>query len=372
MYIETLIYIYIYLCISLIIFNILWLIGISFDTFNYRKNRIELEKNIKSQLYKIKNGLKIEKKHNKYLIKKLKRIKPLNLFHEVILTYEESDKEDIDKYLLEIRPVFIYLTIKFKNKNTMKKAYLAYVISSHKIFEGMKMDSIVEVLISYMYEDSIYCRENVMRVLYSFGDAKTIIRGIKLLEKQNVFYHTKLLTDGLLSFKGDHNVLYKELLEKFDRFKVPTRIAIINYFRMGIDHICEDFYPLLSDDKVDDEIKYSIIRYYGDKKLSIVKDTLIKFLEDKSRDKWQYAALSALALKAYYDKEVEELLKRALSSENWYVRLNSAKTLVAMGFESANQVLKGDDGFASQILQYNIEYNYLKSYGQSLVEVTAE
>lgn len=374
MYIETLIYVYMWLCISLILFDILWVMRITFDNLHYKRKYFKFQNKIKNQILRIENGLTIEKKHNYYLMKKLKKIKYLIVFHENLLIYEENNKEQISNYLINIRPVFIYLTFQFENKDTMKKAYLAYVISKHKIFEGILIDSIVEVLISYMYDDSIYCRENVMRVLYSFGDARTVIRGIEVLEKQSVYYHTKLLTDGLLTFNGNHNDLCKKLWKKYNEFTVLTQVAVINYFRMKDGDVCEDLYLVLCDDKTDDEVKYAVIRYFGKYKFPIAKDILIKFLENTDKDKWEFAALSALALGIYHDEEVEDALRKGLSSDNWYIRLNSAKSLVAMDFDfdSVDQIIKGNDRFASEILQYTMEHNHFNSYRQDLIKLEAQ
>jgi hypothetical protein len=363
-----------WLCVCLIAFDCLWLVWRVYDNIQHKEKGGKLQYRIYEQLDRIANGMDIDQRHKKYLIKKLKKVKYLMVFHETLLKYQKKDEAHIGRYLMAIRPVFTFLTFEFKNKKTMKKAYLAYVISKHKIFNGMVVDSIIDVLISYMYDDSIYCRENVMRVLYSFGDTRSIINGIKVLEQQNVYYHTKLLTDGLLTFQGNHSDLCQALWENFNSFTVLTRISIINYFRMKTGEMRQELYMLLYDDKTDVEIKYAVIRYFGKYESQTAKDLLLEFLDITQKDKWEFSALAALALGAYPDKEVVYALKKALSSSNWYVRLNSAKSLLSMNidYDVIDQIMNGNDGFAREIFQYRMQYNHFITQRQTLVEGEAK
>ena len=52
-------------------------------------------------------------------------------------------------------------------------------------------------------QPSIYSRENAMQALYTTGNTEYVVKALKNIDNGNHFYHSKLISDGLLRFKGE-------------------------------------------------------------------------------------------------------------------------------------------------------------------------
>ncbi len=387
MRIETMIYIYIWLCISLVFFNFFWVFWKVYDDKQHIEKRTMFQKKVYEQLLKISEGTSVDKTHVDILSKMLTNVKYLMAFHDMLMIYQVKGEEQLDEYLESIRPVFTHLALEYAKasvspiftllvreyakKNVMDKAYLAYVISEHKIYSGNPPEQLVDVLITYMEEDSIYCRENVMRALYGFGNINAVLRGIKILNNQDLFYNIKLLSDGLLTYSGNHKDMCRALWNNFYQYRIPIRIAIINYFRFKGEEYRQELFALLIDPKTDEELKFAIMRYFGRHYYEPAKGVLIGFLQITEKDKWEFPALAAHALASYSCKEVIEALENSMSSHNWYVRLNSAKTLLSLDADhtKAASILNGNDRFARDIVQYIMEQNDNRNAEKALTGV---
>ena len=72
---------------------------------------------------------------------------------------------------------------------------------------------------------------------------------------------------------------------------------------------------------------------------------------------WEYKAIGASALAKYKSKEVIDVLKDALKSNNWYIRYNASESLVSLDVEYMElvDIYNGADRYAREILEYKIE-----------------
>ena len=116
-------------------------------------------------------------------------------------------------------------------------------------------------MIAYLDDKSVYCRENALRVLYQFGDGDYVVRALKILDNRGVYYNSKLLSDGLFAFSGNHEKLSAELLELFPLFNQSMQIAIINYLKLIDLDFRADLFEILIDKKVNNELRFALIRY---------------------------------------------------------------------------------------------------------------
>ncbi|EJW89851.1 hypothetical protein EVA_22042, partial [gut metagenome] len=89
----------------------------------------------------------------------------------------------------------------------MQFAYFAYILRKYHIMTDKATPVLVETMMKLLEEPSLYCRENALQALYSTGDHVCVLRAIQLIDKSGRFHHEKLLTDGLLTFTGDHRQL---------------------------------------------------------------------------------------------------------------------------------------------------------------------
>lgn len=212
-------------------------------------------------------------------------------------------------------------------------------------------------MIAYLDDKSVYCRENALRVLYQFGDGDYVVRALKILDNRGVYYNSKLLSDGLFAFSGNHEKLSAELLELFPLFNQSMQIAIINYLKLIDLDFRADLFEILIDKKVNNELRFALIRYYGKHHFKPAKNILLGFLSGNNNEEWEFAALSARALSIYEEKKVADALKKALSDKNWYVRINAGSSLCQMKVcqGEVQDIMNGDDRFAREVLQYNID-----------------
>lgn len=343
---------YALLCLALIGFDCLWSLIIYFKNKRIKKLEDEFSKKFEDQLNKITSVSEIEKSHVKYLTKKLRNVDNLKAFHLALEKFK--DNNGTEPYLMQLGKIFVLLAAKYEKQDSINKAYFAYVMSQYPITFAETANSISEILISYLYDKSVYCRENALQALYQIGDEENIIRAIKILDNRKVYYNSKLLTDGLYSFKGNHEKLSIKLIENFSFFHEPMQVAIINYLKLININLSEMLFGLLIDKKLNNEIKFALIRYYGKHYFEPAKRVLIGYLLQKNTEEWESAALSARALSRYEDRDVIDILKSSLSSRNWYVRLNAASSLCDMNVSDDEyfDIINGNDRFAREILQY--------------------
>lgn len=352
MNIEILIYMYALLCLALIGFDCLWFLISYLKNKRIKKSEAEFCKKLEDQLKKITSVNEIEKSHVKHLIKKLRNVDNLKAFHMAL--EKSKDNKGIKPFLPQLGKIFVLLAAKYEKQQSINKAYFAYVMSQYPITSVETAKSISEILITYLYDKSVYCRENALQALYQFGDEENIIRAVKILDNRKVYYNSKLLTDGLYSFKGSHEKLSNKLLESFSFFHEPMQVVIINYLKLINIDLSEMLFGLLIDKNLNNEIKFALIRYYGKHYFEPAKKVLIDYLLQKNSEEWESAALSARALSRYEDRLVIDVLKSSLSSRNWYVRLNAASSLCEMNVseEELLDIINGNDRFAREILQY--------------------
>lgn len=203
----------------------------------------------------------------------------------------------------------------------------------------------------------MYCRINALDALYAFGNAEYVVKAVEKQDKMDAFLHEKVLTEGLLSFSGDHRELIKELIRRFEEFKVKTKLAILNYIRFKSEDCKEFMYKIMTDEEEDRELRFAAVRYFGRYPWEQARSVLIEFASDKEVLHWEYAAVAAAALKDYRGDDVLSALKTALYSSNWYVRYNAAVSLEAAGmsYNRLIDVMAGNDRYAREMMEYRLE-----------------
>ena len=133
----------------------------------------------------------------------------------------------------------------------------------------------------------------------------------------------------------------------------------------------KEFLELLSKETVDKEIRLEAVRYFRKYPYEPVRALLQRFLQYHEYLDWEYAAVAAQALESYPGPDTVDCLKEGLKAVNWYVRLNSAETLI-MGLKIPKKdlfdVYNGRDRYAREILNYVTEKIELKGQEMELRE----
>lgn len=357
MSVELMIYIYLFVCFSMIVFNIVT----SFVLKKRERTTMRVSESfateVEAQIEMIKNGGHCNAEHKKYLCKKLKRIGNMAAFDKMLETEYINNSEEVKRYLCEIVDVFIGLCRSYAGKDRIEAAYFPYIIKKYRIIALQKSDFIIDALFDLLDEPSIYCRENAMQALYTTGDSECVIKALKKIDNSAMFYHGKLISDGLLNFAGSAAELTDKIVERFESFSVNMRVNLFNFIRFYTDDYREFAYSLLCDEKNDDEIRYSAVRYMGKYRYDKAYDLLCKLSKNNNSDKWQYSAIASTALALYPGDETIEILKNNLYSSNWYIRFNSAESLERLGLTYVEliDILDGNDRYAAEILRYKIQ-----------------
>ena len=357
MHVETMIYAYLAICASMIVFNCACIFVFRRRDKALQRHSSRMEEAIMEQMRRIQAEKPVEDSHREFLQKKLGRAGGLMAFDETLERLLEQAPEDVRAYLREVRPVFTYLSLENRYSNTMKLTYFAYVLRKYRIVEGKPVPSIMDMMMKLLEEPSLYCRENALQAIYSAGDCGYVLLALHTVDEHQRFHHAKLLTDGLLAFGGDQQQLTRELWRAFDTFSVSMQVVILDYIRFSGGDLRKELLPLLADNRRDDELRFSCIRYFGKYPYEPAFPLLIGFVSQPQEQRWEYAAIAATALASYPGERTIDVLKKALSSSNWYVRFNASKSLEGfhLTYLELSNVMESNDRYAREILQYRMD-----------------
>lgn len=112
---------------------------------------------------------------------------------------------------------------------------------------------------------------------------------------------------------------------------------------------------LMGDARTDREVRLACVRYFMRNPHPCALPIIEGFARSADPAAWEFAAVSAMALASYPGATTVELLKGLLSSRNWFVRFNSAKSLHSLGCTLEGDladVMAGPDRFAREMLAY--------------------
>ena len=139
-------------------------------------------------------------------------------------------------------------------------------------------------------------------------------------------------------------------------YSLNMQLSILDYIRFTSENFKEEMYGLFSD-KYDSEIHYCAIRYFGRYYYEPAYEKLMYFAENENSLHWEYTAITCSSLATYPGERTVEMLKKKLSSRNWYVRYNAAQALDMLGMEYADliDVVQGEDRYASEIMRYHFD-----------------
>lgn len=363
MKIEMMIYIYGTICLSMIGFNILYNLLLKRHEPRLEKRCRKIKGRAETQLNAIREGKSIDPNHLRYLQNSLRRINNLIAFDRVLKPLCEDTHDGSEtKYLLQIQPVILYLAVLYDHRDTMQAAYFSFFLSRYMIKRQMSIDSMQDILLGYLTKENLYCRVNALQALYAFGNAEHIIMALKIQDKGKVFVHEKILTEGLLSFTGNHDNLIRRLWENIDSYSEHTQLAILNYIRFQSDGYKKEMFAVMQDKAKGKELRLSAIRYFGRYDYEPALEPLLSFASDKDLSNWEYATVSISSLVRYNGERVTDTLKQALHSSNWYIRQSASVSLEAHGvdYSSLMDIIVGNDRYAREIMTYRLESQRLQ------------
>ncbi len=367
---EALLYGYTAVCVSMLIFNLLYYF--SLNRRDRRMGRVSkrLQTQVDRQLARLRWGGAVERRHLLYLERKLSRVANLTAFERMMTQRREADGEaasELLEYERQIQPVILHLAVVYRRKEDIQAAYFAWFLARHQTNRHMELDGVQDILVDYMNQDSLYCRVNAFQALCRMGSPRRVADAVTVLDRNGKFFHSKLLTDSLLSFTGGKRALAALLLERFDSFSTQTRLSILNYIRFHSGDYRGWVLPLMNDPEEDKELRLSAIRYFGRYVYPPAKPALLAFAADRDPLRWEYAAVSVSALAIYDGTDVTEALTGAVCSSNWYVRSNAAVSLTARGLDGGlSAAAEGGDQYAREMMRYQLQLRQARKEGAAV------
>lgn len=366
MKVESLIYIYGAICLSMIGFNIVYSLILRRREPHIKKKCEKFLEKINEQIGFIRSGGTVDDEHLTFIEQKMKRVNNLIAFDRVLEQLRNDASDDaFSKYLMQIRPAIMYLAVINYKRESMQTAYFSFFLTRYITNRHMDIDSIQDILLDYIKKDSLYCSVNALQALYTFGNTEHIISALKLQDLNKTFLHQKILTEGLLSFTGDHGELIRLLWQEFESFSEHMQLAIMNYIRFKADGYQKEMFDIMQDISRGKELRLAAIRYFGKYYYEPALEPLLAFASDRDEANWEYANVSIASLMKYKGFKVMEALKQALHSSNWYIRQSAAVCLEAHGvdYSSMMDVIAGNDRFAREMITYRLESQRLQKSG---------
>lgn len=289
---------------------------------------------------------------NNSALRKLKKPVELNGFFEELRNTDANIRNNIiDNNFDRIISLFR------KTKDETIKADFAYQISLTEMDDAIREKYVPGFMKELLKGKSIYLRENALRAIYTTKNVDTVIDALHWMSDQDIFHNEKLIIDGLLSFAGDKDELCRTIVKRLKSFNDNYRDAMVGFFfAYRWNENDDELIELLNDNDAGIETICAIARNIGRNKCEKNKRALIDLIKKYSVDEQISPAIVAISFMGQYegDQEVIDLLLTQLSSKDWYIRMNSAKSLIESGLskEQIEEVLNGNDKFAKDALEY--------------------
>ena len=364
---EILLYGYGLVCLSMLVFNLLYSLHLRSGDRRLTLRADALRRQVTEQLRRMgehPDGLSrpVQAGHLRWMRRRLSRVSYLVAFDRLLDELEGQDAA-YPAYIQQLQPVSLYLSLVYRKRENTQAAYYCHFLAKHKLRRYMEMDQTQQVILSYLRKDSLYCKINALKALCSFGSPSVLVDALRVLgDGPESQLHEKVVTEALLSYTGDTRALIQLLWSRLDDFSLQIQRAVLDYIRFQGGDSCAPMLEILRDLRRHKELRLAAVRYFGKYPDPAAQDQLLAFLQETDPARWEYAAISASSLAGYHSQEVTAALLQAMRSANWYVRNNAATSLEAQGlsYEEMFRVLGGDDRYAREMLSYRLEAKRLE------------
>lgn len=296
-------------------------------------------------------------RHKRKLEKSMRRLPGLESFDLTLGHMSALNDEYATAYPLGISDIFDRLARYYQQKKPLNQAYYAYIVKRWYRTRPASQ-TIVSALIHFAEEGSIFLRQNAFEALAQLEDVEVMIRAIKVLDAADDFHHPKLITETILCFSGDKDMLADALACELDRLSPAAQGAVINFLRMRHRGNKQRILAMMEDERTNHEVRIACMRYFMTNPWDAAAAPLRAFAVQENVGEWEYISVATASLVSYPDDETKALLKRLLSSPLWHVRFNAAKSLYDMGAVPKAEladVMEGDDRYAREMIAYRWE-----------------
>ncbi|WP_373599120.1 HEAT repeat domain-containing protein [Paraclostridium bifermentans] len=322
------------------------------------KIRPSFEKDILKQLEYIKDNKEISKIDIEYIREKLEKTVYIKVFNDTLKTFNKnhSNQKYTTLYMKNFEDIVIMYVRKYKRKDNILKTYMSTLLGEYRLSSY----EISEFLLNCIDTKSIYLKVAALEAISKIGNIKTFEMAIESISKDDKYINNKIFTDIINQFGGNKFLLDKFLIDNLRDFGENTQKVVIEHFKNNKTEFVKDELLKYLNENINKEASISIIKYFSKIKYEKAKKKIIEFLNSKD---WEYRAVCSTALGNYNCNESKMELLNSISDTNWYVRYNSAKSILS--FEDCDlieAVLAKDDRYSKDILFYAMFKNDKISY----------
>ena len=346
------IYIILSFFIYIILSAIVYMIIIDRIDIIYNKKVKSLDDTFKKvvlqQLNCIKEDKEVSKIDIQYVFHKLKKKHYINSFINAIIEFNK-DKENHNFtriYISNFEDFIEAFLKKNKKKDETIKAYCAVVLGEFKL-SNYEVNTFLRECLN---TNSMYLRVTSLEAISKIGNIKNFIQAIKYISDKNYYINNKVFIDILNQFEGNTYLLNKELLNNFNVFNSNFKKNIVEHYRNNkVEFVKENLIEILKAKNTEKEIRISIIKYFSVVSHEYAQDVIIEIL--KLGD-WEYRAVCATSLSNYKNKDSVNALLVSVTDKNWYVRYNSAISLLQFSDDVIDLVFLKEDKYSRDIIFY--------------------
>ena len=327
---------------------------------------------VQRQIETIKLNNKLYKMDIDYIKSKIRSKNYLEVFNETIikLNKDKINKEYTKIYVKYFEEDILKIVRKYKNKDDIEKTFIVNLLGEYRL-DSYELN---EFLFNCLNTKSIFLRVETLKTFSKIGKITNLIKALQCISDEKQYINGKILIDILDNFYGNFETLDKALLFKFYTFNNQIQKNIIEHLKNQNAEFAKDqVMSILTDENLNKEVRISAIKYFSKIHFNYAKEEIKKLLNHKE---WEYRAISASTLGKYKEKEIIEALLISITDYNWYVRYNSAISLLNFNEDIIiDRVIKTNDKYSIDILLYamfsqeKICYeDYLKETGKLEVD----
>ena len=359
--VELLVYIYLAVCLAMILFNIGTIIFARQRDWMNEKRSITYENLIREEVERLGRGEPTGQKTVSYLKRKLRHPEHLFVFIQVMIREYTRLPDEIRSCLERFSEALSSLAATYERQSDpIRYAFFLYSIKVFGQMSGVTPPDVARILLRALRVPNTYCRENALQAIYGSGQTELVIRALEVIDSEHIAHNKKLLSDGLLTFRGSKDELTDRLWDVFESFDVSMQTVILDYIRFCSPGHRDRLLDILTDETRSSELRFSCIRYFAKYPDEEAYPVLLEMAGDFGNRRWEFPAIACTALASYPGEETVKTLKRALHVANWYVRYNAAESLarLGIGYMDLIEVIDGNDRYAREILQFQLDMQY--------------
>jgi hypothetical protein len=348
-FVNIIVYFYIFVCLALLVFNVLYILR-SKRRGSYQERQTKAMAEAQRKVLEKMGSETVPKEaHVKFLTRCFKKAAGLLAFEDALEQNRKIfSREKINEYLMVCSPAVLDTAAAYQKHPAMERAFFAYFVSVNFSDTAEHYRRLGETLLLYLEDSTIYCRENVLRALYSLGAGDALERALLQFQAKGWYHHPRLISDGLMTFQGDREWLARRLWKNERTWDEHILVALVQFMTNLPEDFSDLMFPALQSRYR--EVRFAVIRYYQHHPVPEAKPVLIELV----RENEDLAIAASLALEAYPGEDTKEVLKQAMRSTNWYVRRNAAMALLHMGISPKEQeaLSMDEDRYAREMFVY--------------------